>query len=79
MKKVIFININQFIEDVCWRIFHEICHLFCGHTKPNKEQEEFCNDVATEAITPMIYFKENEKTLKEYFKNPLSKSPHIAH
>ena len=67
-KSVILVNSNELVEDVCWRILHEVTHLFCGHERPSREDEVFCNKVATEIVTPAHFFKKH----KDFFKNKFS-------
>lgn len=71
-RNVIFINNNEMMEDVCWRIFHEVCHLFCGHKDPSTDDEKFCNKVATEIVTPMEFFTKNKKFFIENFSGAIS-------
>lgn len=66
-SRVIFINTHERVEDVCWRIFHEVCHIVCGHTTHSKEDEQFCNSVATEIVTPIGYFEHYKEFFKENF------------
>lgn len=40
-------------------IAHELCHTFRDQAKQGKQEEYFCNDVATEIVYPKIYFLEN--------------------
>ncbi len=74
---IIFINAHEAIEDVLWRIFHETCHLFSNHREISKEQEDFCNLVATEVVTPQSFFLANANDLKKQFKS-IKRAPLLA-
>ncbi len=74
-KRVIFINSHELVEDVLWRIFHELCHLYCDHTETSTSNEEFCNFTATQALTPDSFFSANKKELKNLFSRGVSVAP----
>jgi Zn-dependent peptidase ImmA (M78 family) len=74
-KSAIFINSHEMIEDVLWRIFHELCHLFSGHTNVTKDDEEFCNKTATQVLTPDSFFKNNKTDLKSAFLRRIQLAP----
>lgn len=62
---LIFIDSNCPVEDVMWRIFHEVTHIFSDHKDTvTAEEEVLCNDVATEILTPKRFFQENKKIIK---------------
>lgn len=77
-KSLIFVNAYEKAEDVLWRIFHETCHLFSGHTETNTGDEKFCNDTASEILTPEAFFESNKKHLKLSFQRNISASPFVV-
>ena len=77
-KSLIFINSFEKIEDVLWRIFHETCHLFSGHTETDIGDEKFCNDTASQILTPNSFFISNKKNLKALLQKDISASPFIV-
>lgn len=66
-RYVIFINSQECLEDVCWRIFHEVCHIFSGHTDHSNVDESLCDKVATEMVTPLGFFETHKKFFREHF------------
>ncbi len=76
-RSVIFIDSNEALEDLTWRLFHELCHLFCGHNEVTAALEKFCNDVATEIVTPTEFFQSNKPVLKKKFSAPKSHWPNM--
>jgi Zn-dependent peptidase ImmA (M78 family) len=77
-KRVIFVNSYEFVEDVLWRIFHEVCHLFSNHTDVTEEDEKFCNEVANQILTPDAFFQENKSILKRRFSQGLRLTPFLV-
>lgn len=77
-KSVIFVNSCERVEDVLWRLFHEVCHLFSGHNETSITDEKFCNDTATQILTPDFFFVSNRKNLKALFQRDISASPFIV-
>lgn len=76
-KRAIFVNSYELVEDVLWRILHETCHLFCGHTETSIEDEKFCNETASQILTPDKFFLEQKKELKSLLAKDISASPFI--
>lgn len=67
-KRVIFIDSKLAWEDVLWNLFHELAHVFAGHDDTvTKKDEEFCDSVASDAVTPQSFFSKNEKQLRHAF------------
>ena len=66
-QRVVIINSHERVEDIVWRLFHELCHVFCGHNEPDKQNEKFCNAVATQVVTPAAFFARNHEALKNEF------------
>lgn len=77
-KKAIFINSNERVEDVLWRIFHELCHLFSGHTETSTSDEEFCNKTASQVLMPDAFFTANRKHLRALLQRDISATPFIV-
>jgi Zn-dependent peptidase ImmA (M78 family) len=67
--KVIFVGSDCALEDVAWRIFHELAHIFSGDkSEVSLEQERFCDAVASQILTPSEFFEKN----RQNFRNLLS-------
>ena len=77
-KKAIFINSNEHVEDVLWRIFHELCHLFSGHTETSVTDEDFCNKTASQVLMPDAFFAANRKDLRALLLRDISATPFIV-
>ena len=74
-KQAIFVNSHELIEDVLWRVFHEVCHLFSNHTNVTEDDEKFCNEVANQILTPNSFFQENKAFLRKKFSQELGFAP----
>ena len=66
-KQAIFVNSYELVEDVLWRVFHEVCHLFSNHRNVTENDEKFCNEVANQILTPNAFFQGNKTLLKKRF------------
>lgn len=64
----IFVDSNRPLEDVMWAILHELAHIFSGHNgEVTKQDEDFCNRVANQVLTPDSFFVAHQKALKSKF------------
>ena len=77
-KQAIFVNSYELVEDVLWRVFHEVCHLFSNHTDVTEDDEKFCNEVANQILTPDLFFQGNKALLKKRFSQELGLTPFLV-
>lgn len=67
-QRAIIIDSHEAIEDVLWRIFHELAHFYCPIKEGTRKSVEiFCNEVASEMLCPSSFFLEHQKKIKEFY------------
>ena len=78
--RIIIVDSNCALEDVLWRIFHELAHIIAGHDSTvTRDDERFCDAVATEMCTPAKFFHDNHEVFKDRFSsNDLWRLPGAA-
>ncbi len=75
-SSVIFINAEECLEDVLWRIFHELSHIFMKSKEgTTKTEEVFCNSTANEVLTPTSFFQEHAADLKKVLSRSITELP----
>ena len=67
---VIFLDTSNTSIDSLYDLIHELAHIFSGHkldSGHDEKLEEYCNNVASEVLTPSFFFKKNKEHLKKMF------------
>lgn len=67
---VIFLDTSHTSVDSLYDLLHELAHIFSGHKLDlahDDKVEEYCNKVASEVLTPTLFFQEHKARLKHLF------------